>query len=87
MTPSEVPFVSPVPGKDLSTGPYLVVMAGMSGIGAKGSMAYGKIAARYISGESDDSPRYQKTYEELGIERILQFRAGIQEVSVNKRTL
>lgn len=43
----------------------LVVMGGMSGIGAKGSLCYGLIAANLLLGKKEDDPMYIKTADAL----------------------
>ena len=43
----------------------------MSGIGAKGSLAYGLIAADLILDNKNDSFMYQKTKSALGSERLM----------------
>ena len=45
LTETEVPFVTPVMNKDHSPNERCIVLGGMSGVGAKGAMTYGLIAA------------------------------------------
>ncbi len=45
LTASEVPLVSNLIAKDRTADPNFVVLGGMSGVGAKGAMSYGLIAA------------------------------------------
>ncbi len=65
MTESEIPIVTEVPGIDNNTIPGLVVMGGMSGIGAKGSLAYGLIAANLLLNQPENEPMYNKTVNAL----------------------
>ncbi len=71
LTPSEVPYVSHVINEDMTVDPNLVLVGGMSGIGAKGSLAYGLIASDLLLNKaSDTSGIYQKTKAALGTERL-----------------
>jgi hypothetical protein len=42
----------------------------MSGVGAKGSLAYGLIASDLLLNKDDSSIMYQKTKAVLGVERL-----------------
>jgi glycine/D-amino acid oxidase-like deaminating enzyme len=85
MTHSEVPFVTPVSNdQNMPSG---VVIAGLSGVGAKGALAYGLLAADYLVGENEGTEMYLKTAQALGPERIDQFKKGISEIAVKKSTL
>lgn len=70
LTESETPYVSHgiENGTDLDSS--FVLVGGMSGIGAKGSLAYGLIAADLILGNKNDSFMYQKSKLVLGSERL-----------------
>jgi glycine/D-amino acid oxidase-like deaminating enzyme len=65
MTDSEIPIVSEVLATNNSKIAGLVVMGGMSGIGAKGSLAYGLIAANLLLNRSENDPMYNKTVNAL----------------------
>ena len=43
----------------------------MSGVGAKGSLAYGLIAADYVLGNDNNSLMYQKAKSALGTQRLM----------------
>lgn len=63
LTLSEVPIVSPLSDSgDLNN---VVVIAGLSGVGAKGALAYGKIAADYILGNVNEESLHKKTVNAL----------------------
>lgn len=69
MTDSEIPIVSEVPDINNNNIPGLVVMGGMSGIGAKGSMAYGLIAKNLLLNKNETDEMYLKTVHALSINR------------------
>jgi len=71
LTASEVPFVTRILDVDNQPDPDFIVLGGMSGVGAKGTMAYGLIGANLLSGIEKDSEIYQLTKHALGIERLL----------------
>ena len=64
LTKSKIPIVTSVKGE---TDNSFIVMGGMNGIGAKGSLCYGLIAANILLDKKDDSPMYIKTKEALSI--------------------
>ncbi len=68
---NEVPYVTNVLHQDQSIDPNAVVIAGLSGIGAKGSLAYGKFAADLLTGTNDPAYMYQKCKSAMGTERLL----------------
>ena len=70
LTESEVPYVSHVIKTDEEIDTSFVLVGGMSGIGAKGSLAYGLIAADLLLGKSNESFMYQKTKSSLGTDRL-----------------
>lgn len=65
MTKSETPFVTPIltPNQQIDTN--LIVIGGMSGVGAKGCLAYGMMAADWLLGVNENSKIYKKTKREL----------------------
>lgn len=72
LTESEVPYVTNLYDIKNELDPNLILVGGMSGIGAKGSLAYGLIAANLLFKKDDPSYLYQKTKKALGIERLIQ---------------
>ena len=73
LTQSEVPYVTHIVDKEGGADPDFVVLGGMSGVGAKGSLAYGLIASDLLlKKESNNSPLYSKTKAALGFERLLE---------------
>lgn len=70
LTASEVPYVTQAPKPDGSKDSNLVVVGGLSGVGAKGSLAYGVIAADLLLGRSEPDPVYLAAREAFGFERM-----------------
>ena len=70
LTESETPYVTKVI-HDSEVDSNFVLVGGMSGIGAKGSLTYGLIAANLLLEKKDTSAIYQKTKEALGSDRLL----------------
>ncbi|MDG2375621.1 MAG: FAD-dependent oxidoreductase [Woeseiaceae bacterium] len=70
LTESEVPYVTNALLPDGSPDPDLVVVGGMSGVGAKGSLGYGVIAADLLSGRTEQDPVYLAAREAFGFERM-----------------
>jgi len=70
LTESETPYVTYIiDGSEVD--PNFVLVGGMSGIGAKGSLTYGLIAANLLLEKTDTSAMYQNTKEALGSDRLL----------------
>ena len=69
LTASEVPYVTHVITKDMDVDSSFVLLGGMSGIGAKGSLAYGAIASNLLLNKTDTSAMYQRTVAALGTDR------------------
>jgi len=70
LTESEIPYVTNVlHGSEID--PNIVLVGGMSGIGAKGSLTYGLLAANLLLNKEDTSPLYQRTKDALGSDRLL----------------
>ncbi|GAA0892991.1 hypothetical protein GCM10009122_26700 [Fulvivirga kasyanovii] len=61
LTASGIPFVTPATPSDSS----MVVIGGMNGIGGKGSLCYGLIAANLLLGKEEDEAMYKKTLAAL----------------------
>lgn len=70
LTESETPYVSHALKNRTDIDSSFLLIGGMSGIGAKGSLAYGLIAADLLLGNENDSFMYQKTKTALGTERL-----------------
>ncbi len=72
LTASEVPIVSPVITPDHKPDANFVVLGGMSGVGAKGAMSYGLIAADLFTLRSEPDSMYWVVKKALGFERLLE---------------
>ena len=70
LTESEVPYVTHAPGEDGRPDPNLVVVGGMSGVGAKGALGYGVIAADLLLDRTEADPVYLAAREAFGFERM-----------------
>lgn len=77
LTESEIPYVSQLLNNGTDIDSSFVLVGGMSGIGAKGSLAYGLIAADLLIGNRNESLMYQKAKLALGSERL---RKDIQNI-------
>jgi glycine/D-amino acid oxidase-like deaminating enzyme len=71
LTESETPYVSHAIKNGTDIDSSFVLVGGMSGVGAKGSLAYGLIAADLVLDNKNDSFMYQKTKSALGSERLM----------------
>ncbi|MCA0133239.1 FAD-dependent oxidoreductase [Winogradskyella alexanderae] len=71
LTESEIPYVSQAinPSKEVDSS--FVLIGGMSGVGAKGSLAYGLLATDLILGNDNNSLMYQKAKSALGTQRLM----------------
>ena len=72
LTDSEVPYVTNIVDQNNEIDQNMVLVGGMSGIGAKGSMAYGLIASNLLLRKDDTTRMYQKTKEALGVHRLME---------------
>ena len=70
LTETEVPFVTPILNEDDSPNERFVVLGGMSGVGAKGAMTYGLIAADILHEKNRVDSLYNVVKTELGFERL-----------------
>ncbi len=68
---TEIPYVTNLVTKDNQIINNIVFVGGMSGIGAKGCLAYGLMAADLIVGSDNDNRMYQKAKRKMGTERLL----------------
>jgi glycine/D-amino acid oxidase-like deaminating enzyme len=71
VTGSEIPYVANLIHDGSRADPDTLLVGGMSGIGAKGSLAYGLIGANLLLGKKKASAMYLKTAEALGTKRLL----------------
>ena len=72
LTDSEVPLVTPIKSQDNTPNHSFVVMGGMSGVGAKGAMTYGLLAADAIREETDQTDSlYFGISEAMGFNRLM----------------
>jgi len=73
LSKTEVPYVSPLPNEDAKPNLDFIVLAGMSGVGAKGAMSYGFIAANLMMNTApSDDPKYQEVVDALGFKRLIE---------------
>lgn len=72
LTHSEVPLVSPLVNEDNSPNYDAILLGGMSGVGAKGAMTYGLMAADLMNQRSSSDSMYLVTAKVLGFERLLE---------------
>lgn len=70
LTESEEPYVTHAPMADGSPDPNLVVVGGLSGVGAKGSLAYGVLATDLLLGRTETDSVYLAAREAFGFERM-----------------
>lgn len=68
VTENEVPLLDYLPDHEGNPDPNFVMVGGMSGVGAKGAMAYGKMAANLLLGVNEDDFMYRKTLGKLSFE-------------------
>ena len=69
LTKSEIPYVTNPIMNDGSADSNLVIVGGMSGVGAKGALAYALIAANILNNSHDTSSMYLKTIDALGLDK------------------
>lgn len=72
LTKTEVPLVSNLIASNGTSDPNFVVLGGMSGVGAKGAMTYGLIAADLFSQREEPDSMYWVVRKALGFERLLE---------------
>lgn len=75
LTDNEVPYVTQIYDENLHKEKNFVVIAGLSGVGAKGAMAYGLIAANLLLGQRDADTLSQDVIAQLGYDRMLKERS------------
>lgn len=79
LTESEIPYVTNAITNEMEIDSNFILIGGMSGIGAKGSLAYGLIASNLLLGKTESSAMYQKTKQELGTERLINDLSNLKE--------
>tara|TARA_R110002073_G_scaffold335859_1_gene529260 strand:- start:4949 stop:6307 length:1359 start_codon:yes stop_codon:yes gene_type:complete len=72
LTESEIPYVSQAINHSKEVDSSFMLIGGMSGVGAKGSLAYGLIAADLVLGNDNKSFMYQKAKSALGSQRLIE---------------
>ncbi len=76
MTSSGVPYVTHIPDESGGQIDGLVMLAGMSGVGAEGAMAYGLIASNLLMEREADETELRELVPWLGFERLKKDLAG-----------
>jgi len=71
MSTNEKPFVTQLISENRNIDKNAIVIAGLSGLGAKGSLGYGFLATQSLLQKTNDDPMFLKTINELGIDRLL----------------
>ncbi|NKB88472.1 MAG: FAD-dependent oxidoreductase [Acidobacteria bacterium] len=77
LTATEVPYVTHALRPDESVDPNLVIVAGLSGVGAKGALAYGVIAADLVLDRTEASAEYVAARAAFGLERYRNDRTSL----------
>ncbi len=67
LTETEVPIVSNLPSADKSPDQNAVMLGGMSGVGAKGSLTYGLLATDLLLGREEKEFMYKKVKKALSL--------------------
>lgn len=70
LTANEVPIISHLIDPHGMRIPTAILLGGLSGVGGKGSLAYGKIASDLYYGKSIDDPIYEQVMKEVGYTRL-----------------
>jgi len=79
LTESEIPYVTNAITNEMKIDSNFILVGGMSGIGAKGSLAYGLIASNLLLGKDDTSPMYQKAKQALGTDRLIKDLSNLKD--------
>jgi hypothetical protein len=79
LTKSEIPYVTNIITNDMEVDSNFVLVGGMSGVGAKGSLAYGVVASNLLLGRTDTSVMYQKAAQALGTDRLIHDLRNLNE--------
>lgn len=70
LTANEVPIISHLIDHNGNQISSAIILGGLSGVGGKGSLAYGKLAADMYYGKTSDDPLYTKVIKQVGISRL-----------------
>lgn len=70
LTNNEVPYISYAVNADGSINKDLIIMAGLSGVGGKGSLMYGQMAANLIQEIQPSGAMEAVVHSQMGIERL-----------------
>lgn len=83
LTETEVPLITPIINEAGNISHDFVVMGGMSGVGAKGAMCYGKIASHYlIDRRLENYDGYADAINKMGYKRLLK---DVENMAVNEK--
>ena len=83
LTESETPYVTHALKNGTEIDSSFVLVGGMSGIGAKGSLAYGLIAADLLLDKENNSFMYSKAKTALGSQRLIEDVQNIEKKNTN----
>lgn len=72
LTESEIPYVCYIIDNKKEVDSSFVLIGGMSGVGAKGSLAYGLIASDLVISNENNSSMYQNAKAALGSKRLFE---------------
>lgn len=72
LTETEVPLVTYILDENNQPDPNFIVLGGMSGVGAKGALAYGLVGANSLLQKEEHSDIYRRTKNALGVDRLRQ---------------
>jgi len=70
LTKNEVPIISHLINDDGEKINSAILMGGLSGVGGKGSLGYGKLAADLFFNRAENNPSYSIIVEKMGLERL-----------------
>ncbi len=79
LTETGIPYVTNILDNKNKKDPNFVIVGGMSGIGAKGSLAYGLLATHLLLNQEDTTSIYQTTKSALGFDRLLEDKHRIDK--------
>ncbi len=81
VTETGIPYVTNVLDNKDNMDPNFVIVGGMSGIGAKGSLAYGLLATHLLLNKEDTTSIYLITKSALGFDRLLEDKHRIDKIN------
>ena len=70
LTRTEVPYITQIPDQKGNKIPNLAIMGGLSGVGAKGALAYGELVSHLINPTIALPEGFQIVKEKMGYERL-----------------